>query len=82
MLELRHRLSNAGLVSGWRFPMPLTQEQLADTLGLSIVHVNRTLQQLRREKLVDLKRGWIELLDPDLMRSVSDFTPPEIKRFG
>src|SRR5665213_1498222 len=42
LLELQHRLEIAGLGDRQRFPLPLTQEILADALGLSIVHVNRT----------------------------------------
>src|SRR5262249_34394101 len=41
LLELQRRLRIAGLGDAQRFPLPLTQEVLADALGLSIVHVNR-----------------------------------------
>lgn len=58
LLELHERLSAVGLVQGDRFPLPLTQEGLSDVLGLSVVHVNRTLQELRRAELVTLNRGW------------------------
>jgi CRP-like cAMP-binding protein len=64
LLELRDRLSVGGMVSGNRFRMPLTQEIMADALGLSLVHVNRTLQQLRREKLIEMKAGSVCLLRP------------------
>jgi hypothetical protein len=53
LLDLWRRLTVVGLADGRGFPLPLTQEVLADVLGLSIVHVNRTLQQLRRERLID-----------------------------
>lgn len=76
LLELRARLALAGLVTGWRFPMPLTQETLADHLGLSIVHVNRTLQQLRREKMIELRVGWVTILQPDVLATMSDFKLP------
>ena len=49
LLELRERLDTVDMVINNVFPMPLTQEVLADALGLSIVHVNRTLQQIRRD---------------------------------
>ena len=48
ILELHHRLSVIGLANEGYLPLPLTQEIIADALGLSIVHLNRTLQQLRR----------------------------------
>ena len=79
-LELRQRLAGAGLADGDRFPLPLTQEVLADALGLSIVHVNRTLQQLRRENLIDMKSGWVVLLEPDALAARADFVRPAAPR--
>lgn len=48
LLELLDRLTLAGLADAGRFGLPLTQETLADALGLTAVHVNRMLQQARR----------------------------------
>jgi CRP-like cAMP-binding protein len=76
LLELQRRLEVAGLGDAQRFPLPLTQEILADALGLSIVHVNRTLQQLRRERLIELRSGVAILLQPELLAGISDFRPP------
>lgn len=73
LLELQRRLEVAGLGDNQRFPLPLTQEILADALGLSIVHVNRTLQQLRRERLIELRSGVAILLQPDLLASIADY---------
>lgn len=61
-LELYERLSAVGLSKDGSFRFPLTQEVMADALGLSIVHVNRTLQQLRREGLVEVRSGTVTLL--------------------
>jgi CRP-like cAMP-binding protein len=80
LLELRARLSEVGLTHGDRFPLPLTQETMADHLGLSIVHVNRTLQQLRRERMIELKSGWVTLLQPELLVSLTDFRFPALPR--
>jgi CRP-like cAMP-binding protein len=76
-LELHGRLQVAGLATGPAFPMPLTQETLADALGLSVVHVNRILQQLRREKLVELRAGRAVLLQPDMLADIADFRAAE-----
>jgi len=73
LLELQRRLEIAGLGDGQRFPLPLTQEILADALGLSIVHVNRTLQQLRRERLIELRSGVTILLQRELLASIADY---------
>lgn len=77
LLELRWRLGAVGLGSDRKFPLPLTQEVLADALGLSIVHVNRTLQQLRREGLLEMRGGHVQLLKPDVLVATSDFRLPQ-----
>ncbi|MAM57588.1 MAG: Crp/Fnr family transcriptional regulator [Salinicola sp.] len=46
-----------------RFRLPLSQQQLADALGLSPVHVSRTLTAFRQEGLLKLARGWVHMLD-------------------
>jgi CRP-like cAMP-binding protein len=63
----------AGLADGERLPMPLTQEILSDALGLSIVHLNRTLQQMKRERLIEMRRGWVDLLDVSRLIFVGDY---------
>jgi CRP-like cAMP-binding protein len=61
LLELHDRLESIGLVKENTFRIPLTQEVFADALGLSVVHINRTLQQLRREGLLTVGRGTVTL---------------------
>lgn len=74
-LELRDRLNRAGLCYGDRFHLPLTQETLADALGLSLVHVGRTLGRMRRDGLIALDRGWLNLLDEARLTDVCDYRP-------
>jgi CRP-like cAMP-binding protein len=64
--EIHDRLHQVGLVNGGAFTCPLTQEQLADVLGLTPVHVNRMLQRLRREGLLTFNRRRVFI--PDLAR--------------
>jgi CRP-like cAMP-binding protein len=73
LLEMRARLAVAGLAEGPKFPLPLTQEVMADALGLSIVHVNRVLQQLRRERMLELHGGRVRLLEPALLATIADY---------
>ena len=73
LLELHQRMAMAGLAQGRGFSMPLTQETLADALGLSIVHVNRVLQQLRRERLIEMHGGRVVLLQPESLAGIADF---------
>jgi biotin operon repressor len=70
-LELYERLDAVGLVKNDSYRLPLTQEIVADALGLSIVHINRTLQQLRREGLVTLKSGMVTLSQPSRLATVA-----------
>lgn len=65
MLELLDRQRRAGLGCNGQIDLPLTQEVLADHLGLSVVHMNRTLQQLRREGLIVYRAGRVMVPDPD-----------------
>ena len=66
-----------GLGTATSFPCPLTQEIIADATGLSVVHVNRTLQAFRKEGLLDLRQGRATLSEPDLLASICDYRRPE-----
>ncbi len=71
--ELWTRLGRLGLADPQGFSLPLTQDDLADTLGLSLVHANRTLRELRRAGLVDFKHGRVQLLDFDGLARAAGF---------
>lgn len=76
MLELRERLGRVGLVDGDSFAMPLTQDVLADVLGFSVVHVNRTVQQLRRDGMLEIRNGTVTLSRPDDLQNLAGWVPP------
>lgn len=57
------------------FLFPLTQEQIADVLGLTAVHVNRMMQQLRGDRLVTIQNRIMRIPDVARLRSVADFNP-------
>jgi len=78
VLELHHRLGVVGLARDGVLPMPLTQEMIADALGLSIVHLNRTLQQLRRDGLLEVRGGIARLFDMQKLKSLADFHEPKL----
>ena len=61
MLDFRGRLIQAGLANGDDFQLPMTQEQLGDHLGLTLVHVNRTLKRLRDEGILTMARGHVQI---------------------
>ena len=73
--ELHARLDNIGLTRGGAFEFPLTQEQLGDALGLTPVHVNRMIQRLRREGLIELAARILSIPDVESLRAMAGFTP-------
>jgi CRP-like cAMP-binding protein len=68
MLELMERLELAGLSVGGNFDLPLTQEVVSDALGLSIVHLNRTVQQARKTQILSWSGHKVRIIDPAALR--------------
>jgi CRP-like cAMP-binding protein len=77
LLELYERLAAAGLTQGPNMPMPLTQEMLADCLGHSVVHLNRMIQQLRRNRLISLEGRRMTFLDLERLAADCCYGAPE-----
>ena len=73
--EVLLRMRAVGLVDGNRCDLPATQTDLADTTGLSVVHVNRVLQEMRRQRLIALSAGKLEILDLPRLRALAEFKP-------
>lgn len=73
--ELYVRLEAAGIASGFTFEFPVTQAQLGDVLGLSVVHVNRKLQELRSAGLVEWRDGKVRIRDFEKLAALSEFDP-------
>ena len=86
MLDFRGRLMQAGLVNGDDFQLPLTQEQIGDHLGLTVVHVNRTLKKLREEGVLTAASGRARIHDVEALASyaapMQDIFERESKNFG
>ena len=61
------------------FDLPLTQEQIADTLGLTSVHVNRTLRRLGVAGLIAPRHRAMKIVDLDGLRRVGDFDPAYLR---
>lgn len=75
LCELFLRLRSVGLTEDTACDLPLTQVELADALGLSNVHINRTLQELRRSGLIVLKGGRLTIPDFPALQRASLFNP-------
>jgi CRP-like cAMP-binding protein len=73
--ELYVRLEAAGVASDFTYEFPVTQAQLGDVLGLSVVHVNRKLQELRGSRLVEWRDGKVKILDFEKLAAMSEFDP-------
>lgn len=68
------RMKSIGLVTtGEEFDLPLTQEEIGDSLGLTPVHVNRTLKRLREEGIVAFRQKRLTVLDPPRLATISGF---------
>lgn len=72
-VELYYRLSAVGLATGLSFDLPITQNHLAEANGLSLVHLNRTLQEMRREGLIELSDKQLRIGDLDRLKRVAMF---------
>lgn len=72
-MELAERLNLIGLATEAKFKCPLNQYVLADALGLSAIHVNRVLRQLRESGLLTVQRGTVRIHDLAALRALSGF---------
>ncbi|QEE38193.1 MULTISPECIES: helix-turn-helix domain-containing protein [unclassified Methylobacterium] len=75
LCELLLRLRAVGLAPGDSYELPVTQMDLADTAGLTPVHVNRTLGELRRQGLIELRTRRLKILDLPRLRALAEFRP-------
>lgn len=74
-VELYLRLRAVGLTHNERCDFPLTQNDLAQATGLTPVHVNRMLQELRRDELIELERKQLRIPDIGRLMEVSMYNP-------
>ena len=73
--ELYVRLDVVNKTSSSGYAFPLTQRELSECLGLTVVHANRTLQELRRRGLVELENRRLKILDRTGLEGLADFDP-------
>ena len=75
LCELLTRLRAVDLVEDHTCDLPITQGEFADALGVTNVHVNRVLQQMRADELIELKGERLKILDWDKLKEVGEFDP-------
>jgi len=73
--EMGLRMEAAGLGTRQAFELRATQEQLSEATGLTAVHVNRTLQEIRAQGLVAVDRGHIQIPDWNVLAATAEFDP-------
>ncbi|TCS09001.1 Crp/Fnr family transcriptional regulator [Rhizobium sp. BK418] len=71
--ELYLRLRTVEQVDDWSFRLPLTQAELADVMGISLVHVNKTLQTLRRENVFTWENRTLRIIDWNRLQEIAEF---------
>jgi CRP-like cAMP-binding protein len=74
LLELGVRLAKVGLADEEGYDCPLTQNDLADALGLTPIHMSRTLRELRQADLVSLHNGRLTFLDREALKNFAQFS--------
>ncbi|HEX8485513.1 Crp/Fnr family transcriptional regulator [Sphingomonas sp.] len=75
LCELRLRLQVVDLANAQGFDLPLTQTDLAECLGLTNVHVNRTVRELREQGVVAIQGGRVTILDLPMLERIAEFDP-------
>ena len=73
--ELNVRLDVVGRTSHNAYEFPLTQRELSECLGLTVVHANRTIQELRRRELIELENRQVTILDRRGLEGIAQFDP-------
>lgn len=73
--EMFVRLELVGQTTGNSYQFPLTQHELAECLGLTAVHVNRTMQDLRKRNVIEVGRGRVTITDMAGLKALGEFDP-------
>ncbi len=75
LCEAEARLTAIGQMRGRTLELPLNQEDFADMLGISVIHVNRTFRKLAEEEIAFYRKGAIEIREPDRLKQIASFDP-------
>ena len=75
LCEIWIRLQAIGRAQSATYELPITQSDLADAMGLSLVHVNKSLKRLREDGLITFRTNEVRVHDWERLRSVAEFDP-------
>ena len=80
LLHLFRRADRIGLTDGGEVDFPFNQQHIADALGLSLVHTNKTLRRLHRLGLHEIRDGRLRLLNPKALQRIADYYDKPLKQ--
>jgi CRP-like cAMP-binding protein len=78
IISLYKRVKKLGLVADETFAFPLTQQHIADALGLSLVHTNKTLARLRRMGMFSQRNGTMTLANPRVIERLAQYLDEDV----
>jgi len=73
LMHLFRRLERVGMAEGGMIEFPINQQHIADALGLSLVHTNKTLRRLQRLGLHRIDSGWLRIMEPHALETLGDY---------
>lgn len=79
VVDLYGRLAERGVIEGGRIPFPLRQRHLADALGISTVHLHRTLNDFRTDGVLEIRRDVMIVRDLRALVRVAGYVPEEYR---
>ncbi len=82
LCEMAERLEVIGEVEDNAIETPLNQEDFADMLGISVIHVNRTFRRLSEDGVAKYQKGRVLLADRDRLMQMAEFTPDYLRLPG
>jgi CRP/FNR family transcriptional regulator len=82
LLDLHSRLRSRKLIEATAFRLPLTQAEIGDHLGLTVVHVNRVLRSLREQAIVSISHGVATIHNLERLRGSAETSLPEERELG
>lgn len=72
LVEFMDRMKNSGRAQIDRFPMPLTQSEIGDVVGLTPIHVNRVIKDLKTRGIIEARSRLVTVLNQDELRAIAN----------
>lgn len=79
LIHIYKRASSVGLAQEGLVPFPITQQQLADAAGLSLVHTNKTLRKLHKQGMFEISDGRMRVMRPSALAHLAEYYDSPVK---